>query len=124
MLAGLDVEAGLDRLLELAHSLGVLPAGMGKPWLRERFHVFRRNMQIVESYVPSPYGGQVTLFRAGASLVPGATDLTSGWSQLARTEAHLIPDADHFSLLQEPALDDLVEPLERALAAAEDELRR
>ena len=73
----------------------------------------------VESYVPRPYDGRVTLFRAGASLALGARDLTSGWSQLARTEAHLIPDADHFSLLQRPALDHLVEHLEGALAAAE-----
>jgi len=67
-----------------------------------------------------PYGGPVTLLRAGASLRPGATDLTSGWSELARTEAHLIPDADHFSLLQRPALDYLVKSLERALATVED----
>lgn len=49
------------------------------------------------------------LFRASASLAPGATDLTADWGLLARTEAHLIPDARHFSLLQMPALHRLVE---------------
>ncbi len=102
----------------------MLPPGLGKPWLRERFDVFRRNTKALESYRPRPYGGPVTLFRAGASLAPGATDLTSGWDRLARTEAHLIPDADHYTLLQGPALDQLVEHLESSLAAVEDESRR
>jgi len=38
---------------------------------------------------------------------------------LARAEAHLIPDANHISLLQQPALDHLVEHLRSDLAAAE-----
>ncbi len=119
MLQGLDVEAGLDRLLELAREGGLAP-DLGKPWLRERFELYRRTMKTVESYLPRPYGGRVTIFRADASLAPGATDLTSGWAQLARTEAHLIRDADHVTLLQRPALDQLVEHLESALAAVED----
>jgi len=123
MLAGLDVEAGLDRLLELARTAGVLPPGLGKPWLRERFETFRRITKTVQSYVPPPYGGPVALFRAGASQTPGNTDLTSGWSRLARTEAHLIPDADHYSLLTGPALDQMVEHLQSALVTAGEESR-
>jgi thioesterase domain-containing protein/acyl carrier protein len=120
MLEGLDLEAGLDRLLELARAEGGLRE-LDKPWLRERFNLYRRARATVEGYLPRPYGGRVTLFRADASLAPGATDLTSGWDQLARIEAHLIPDADHGSLLQRPALDQLVEHLEGALAAVEGE---
>jgi thioesterase domain-containing protein/acyl carrier protein len=123
-LEGLDVDAGLDRLIELAQTEGMLPPDVGKPWLRERFDLYSRIATAVQSYLPRPYGGQVTLFRAGASLAPGTTDLTSGWRRLARTEAHLIPDADHFSLLQTPALDRLVEHLESALAAVEGEPSR
>ena len=78
----------------------------------------------MESYLPRPFGGRVTLFRAGASMapgaVPGAADLTEGWDQLATTEAHLIADADHGSLLQMPALDQLVELLENAFAAGDE----
>jgi thioesterase domain-containing protein len=118
MLEGLDIEAGLDRLIELSEAEGILPPGLGKPWVRERFDLYRRTTTAVESYVPRPYGGHVALFRASASLAPGATDLTGGWSLLARTEAHLIPDANHFSLLQMPALDRLVEQLQSDLALA------
>jgi thioesterase domain-containing protein len=124
MLKELDLETGLDRLHELARAAGILPPGVGRPWLAERFEVFRRNAEISESYSPRPYGGPVTLFRAGALLAPGAADLKWGWDRLARVDAHLIPEADHFSLLQEPALDQMVEHLENAFAAVEDERQR
>ena len=75
----------------------------------------------METYLPRPYGGRVTLLRASESMAPGATDLTEGWGRLARFEAHLIPDSDHGSILQTPALDVLVEHLENAIAAVENE---
>jgi thioesterase domain-containing protein len=119
ILEGLDVDAGLDRLIELAQAEGMLPPDVGKPWMRERFDLYSRTATALQSYRPRPYGGQVTLFRASASLAPGATDLTAGWGRLARTEAHLIPDTDHFTLLQMPALHHLAEHLESALSAVE-----
>ena len=121
MMEGLDVETGLDRLLALARATAGLPPELGKPWLRERFELFCRTLQTVESYLPRPYDGRVILFRADASLAPGTTDLTAGWDRLARIEAHLIPDADHVTLLQRPALDRLVEHLESALAEVDSE---
>jgi thioesterase domain-containing protein len=119
MLEGVDAEAGLDRLLEFGQAEGVLPAEVGKPWLRERFDLFKRNLQALRGYVARPYRRRVTYFRAGAGLAPGATDLTSGWSALAHTEAHLV-DSDHISMLRRPALDDLVEQLSKELAMIED----
>jgi thioesterase domain-containing protein/acyl carrier protein len=120
MLEGLDLEAGLDRLLALARAEGGLQE-LEKPWLRERFNLYCRAMTTVEGYSPRPYGGRVTLFRADGSLAPGTTDLAEGWDRLARTESHLILNADHGSLLETPALDQLVEHLESALAAVEGE---
>jgi thioesterase domain-containing protein/acyl carrier protein len=120
LLEGLDIETGLDRLMDLARAEGLLPPGVDKPWVRERFELFRRTLTALRTYQPRPYGGKVTLFRAGASLAPGETDLTSGWGLLARTEAHLIPDADHNSLLQRPALDRLVEKLRGDLERADE----
>jgi amino acid adenylation domain-containing protein len=114
-LEGLDLEPGLDRVMELARAEGLLPPGVDKSWMRERYELYSRTVIAVESYVPGPYEGQMVLFRASASLPPGATDLTAGWGLLARTEAHLIPDTNHFSLLQMPALDRVVELLGPAL---------
>ncbi len=111
MLEGLDVDAGLERLFELSRAEKVLPPDVDKSWMRERFGLYRRTVTAVESYVPRSYGGRVLLFRASASLAAGTTDLTSGWSQLLEAEAHLVRDANHFSLLQMPALSQLVELL-------------
>ncbi len=120
LVEGLDVEAGLVRLLELARAGGMLSADVGMPWMRERFNLYCRTMTTVEGYLPRPFGGRVILFRADTMMAPGAVDLIWGWDRLARTEAHLIVNADHASLLQEPALDQLVEILESALADAEE----
>jgi thioesterase domain-containing protein/acyl carrier protein len=119
VLEGLDVNAALDRMVELGRRKGVLPPEVDKPRLHERFDLFNRHMKVLQGYLPRPYGGSVTLFRASASLPPGTTDLTAGWSMLADAKAHLI-EADHYSLLQRPALDHLVEHLQDGLAKAED----
>jgi thioesterase domain-containing protein len=121
MVEGVDVEAGLGRLLELARAEGMLSAEVEMPWMRERFNLYCRTMTTVESYLPRPYGGRLILFRADAMMAPGAVDLIWGWDRLAMTEAHLIVNADHASLLQEPALDQLLEHLESALATVEGE---
>jgi thioesterase domain-containing protein len=34
ILEGLDIDAGFDRVFELARAEGALPPGMGKPWMR------------------------------------------------------------------------------------------
>jgi amino acid adenylation domain-containing protein len=120
MLQGLDMDAGLDRLVELGRAEGVLPPDVGKPWMRERFDLFSRNVKALQGYKARPYGGRVTLFRASASLAPGATDLTSGWGTLAGVDAHLL-DADHQSLLRRPALEHLMEQLRSHLTVAESE---
>jgi amino acid adenylation domain-containing protein len=120
VLAGLDVDSGLDRLVELGRAAGVLPPDVDRPRLRERFDLFSRNVKALEGYAPRPYGGRVALFRASASLAPGVTDPAFGWSALADAEAHVL-DADHYSVLQRPALDGLVERLGSALARVEGE---
>ncbi|HBL28673.1 MAG TPA: hypothetical protein DD490_17700, partial [Acidobacteria bacterium] len=119
LLEGLDVEAGLDLLIELAQADGELPADVGRSWMRERFDLHRRTSIAVETYVPRPYGGSVILVRADASLAAGAADLAAGWGSLARIDAHLVPGANHFSLLQPPVLDRWVEHLKSSLAAFE-----
>ncbi|HBL30034.1 MAG TPA: non-ribosomal peptide synthetase, partial [Acidobacteria bacterium] len=118
VLEGLDVSAALDRMVELGRREGVLPPEVDALRLRERFELFSRHMKALQSYLPRPYGGSVTLFRAGASLPPGATDLTAGWGELAPAEVHLLA-ADHYSLLQRPALDHLVGHLKDGLRRAE-----
>jgi hypothetical protein len=56
----------------------------------------------------------VALFRASASLRPEGEGAAPGWSVLARAEIHIF-EADHYTLLQSPALDGLVEQLKADL---------
>ena len=119
VLAGLDVNEALDLMVELGQREGVLPPELDRTRLRERFDLFNRHMKAWQGYLPRPYGGSVTLFRAGASLPPVAKDLSAGWNALTDADVHLI-EADHYSLLQRPALDGLVEHLQGKLAAVED----
>jgi thioesterase domain-containing protein len=119
LLEGLDVNAAFGRMVELGRREGVLPPEVDEPRLRERFDLFHRHVKALHGYLPRPWDGPVSLFRAGASLAPGAADPTAGWSALVRAEVHLI-EADHYSLLQRPALDRLVEHLQDGLARAED----
>jgi thioesterase domain-containing protein len=127
-----QIEAAGDTALLAAFSLLAQPseeqpasvraegmAELEKPWLRERFHLFCRSMTTLDGYLARPFGGRLTLFRAEGAMPPGVTDLAWGWQHLAPTDAHLIRGADHGSLLQSPALDQLVRILERAFERIE-----
>jgi amino acid adenylation domain-containing protein len=120
VLEGLDVDEALDRLVELGRSEGVLPPDLDRSQLRERFDLFGRHLKALQGYAPRPYEGEAVLFRASGSLAPGATDPTLGWSALTRAEVHLL-DADHYSMLQRPILDRLVEQLRSHLKRVEVE---
>jgi len=120
VLAGLDVETALDRLAELGRREGVLPPDVDTPRLRARFDLFRRHVQALEGYRPRPYEGPVTLVQAGAASEPASP---GGWCALVRAEPCVLK-GDHYSLLLKPALDRLVEHLERDLARAKDPQRR
>ena len=107
--------------------LGVLPPDLDKPRLLERFDLLCRHAKALERYGTRPYGGRVTLFRASASLAPGALDPAAEWGSRIRSETCLLK-ADHDSVLRSPALDRLVEllksDLEKAEASAPDALTR
>ncbi|HJX26389.1 MAG TPA: AMP-binding protein, partial [Thermoanaerobaculia bacterium] len=117
-LQGLDVDAGLDRLIEIGSAEGLLPPDVDRSRLREHFDRYCSNVRALHGYVPRPYEGRTTLFRASGSLAPGAEDLTSGWGVLVDSKVHLL-DADHESVLRSPALDRLVEELRQDLAKVE-----
>ncbi len=74
------------------------------------FNVYKINHRAVEQYVPRPYAGRITLFRAAES--PIATpDQTLGWGELAgAVDIQLIP-GNHTSMLLEPGVRTLAERL-------------
>jgi thioesterase domain-containing protein len=109
---GLSIEAGIDRMIEVGRVRGLLPSNIDQLWLRKRFDLFSRNVKALHKYEARPYQGRVTLLRATGSLRAAATDPTCGWGALATTQVHLI-EADHLSILRQPALAELVECLKK-----------
>ncbi|HEX3126552.1 MAG TPA: amino acid adenylation domain-containing protein, partial [Thermoanaerobaculia bacterium] len=63
-LEGLDVEAGLERLLERLRLADLLPTGSGVDPLRRILRVYQANTRAARLHVPGRYPGRVTLFRA------------------------------------------------------------
>ena len=72
--------------------------------------------QAVRMYRPQPYAGRVTVFKAEHAW--GPTDL--GWGELARggVQMELVP-GDHYSMIQEPQVEQLSRKLAHALNAAD-----
>ena len=118
VLAGLEAEAGLARLLALGRSEGILPPEVEVSHLRELLNLFRRHLRAARNYVPGPYGGSVTLFRATGSMTSETADPTFGWGRFASIDLRLL-DGDHYSVLRNPRVEALAEALRRRLEAAE-----
>ncbi len=110
--AGLsELEAGeaLRGLFEQAQGMGLLPPGLDRDDLEQRFASFAANHRAMARYRGGPCEAPLLLLRAAAT--PGAPDL--GWERVAGqpVEVHDLP-GDHYNLLQEP----LVEKLAGAIA--------
>jgi thioesterase domain-containing protein len=122
-------------LLALIDSRAALPRGEGREWsdadllelvtqeleedrgeaVRSAFRglkiVARVHLEALRSYRPGAYGGTVRLLRAaGASA--DTDDPNLGWGAYCtqEIEAHAL-DADHFTILREPAVDAVAEKL-------------
>lgn len=88
---------------------------------RHIFTVFQNNVQAVHSQPPAPYGGRVTLFRAGEQTKTNALydDLLLGWGPLAESVRMLEVPSDHAQMMKPPQVDALAAMVKRELAACE-----
>jgi thioesterase domain-containing protein len=117
-LRALPAEGRLAAFLQAARNAGALPAGMGERQAGRLLRVFTANVEAARSYRPEPCSGPVLLVRAGRR-PEGAdgADATLGWGSLAPGLATTVVDADHYGLLREPALEELIQVFEDALRA-------
>jgi amino acid adenylation domain-containing protein len=111
---------GMFRLSKTApHKPGVetlfLVSHLPKPYLEQMDIHFRALMD----YVPRPYPGRVTLFRARAQGLLHFVPPDLGWGDLApgRVEKHVIP-GDHNSILHTPYVQTLAARLRASLEDA------
>jgi len=99
--------AHLESPGEATVSEAEVPTGLAETTARRLRAVFSANRTAVRAYRPEPYPGKVLLVRAARRL----DDPTLGWKSLASDLVAEALDADHYSLLQEPAVESLAQLL-------------
>jgi thioesterase domain-containing protein len=124
-LENLAPETPLAEAFAAAQAAGLLPAELDFAETLRMLSVFRANLRRLQAYAGSPYPGRVTLFRAAGpasareTLLPSeppAADL--GWEAFAAAVDIEPISADHYSLVQPPAIEALAARLRARLAAA------
>jgi thioesterase domain-containing protein len=120
LLALLDSHARNDTHDD-AGTLATLAAwelGDGQSWPEQHFatveQIVHAHLGAVRRWTPKPYDGRTILFAAHQRGV--VRDATLGWAPLMPRLSVIEVEADHFSLLREPAVDDVAARLHAALA--------
>ena len=120
LLALLDSHARSDPHAD-ANGLATLAAwelGDGQSWPQQYFATVERivyaHLGAAGRWTPKPYDGRAILFAAHRNGV--VRDATLGWGPLLPRLSVVEVEADHFSLLREPAVDQIAEKLRAALA--------
>jgi amino acid adenylation domain-containing protein len=120
LLALLDSHAQNDPHAD-ADGLATLAAwelGDGQSWPQQHFAKVERivyaHLGAARRWAPKPYDGRAILFAAHQRGV--VRDTTLGWGPLLPRLSVIEIEADHFSLLREPAIEEVAEKLRAALA--------
>jgi amino acid adenylation domain-containing protein len=119
LLALLDSHARNDTHddADVLATLAAWELGDGQSWPQEHFAKVERivyaHLRAASRWTPKPYDGRVMLFAAHQSGV--VRDATLGWGPLMPRLSVIDVEADHFSLLREPAIDEVAEKLRAAL---------
>jgi thioesterase domain-containing protein len=91
--------------------------GDGQAWPYQDFATVERivhaHLRAVRRWTPKPYDGRAILFAAHQNGV--IRDATLGWGPLLPRLSVIEIEADHFSLLREPAIDEVAHKLHAAL---------
>ncbi|MFL6313358.1 MAG: amino acid adenylation domain-containing protein [Terriglobales bacterium] len=102
---------------ELA-ALAAWELGDGQSWPHRHFATIERivhaHLRAVRRWSPKPYDGRALLFAAHQRGV--VRDATLGWGPLLPQLSVIEVEADHFSLLREPAVDEVARKIYAALA--------
>jgi thioesterase domain-containing protein len=88
--------------------------------IRSILPIVYANSQAAYRYLPKPYSGQITLFKAAEQPDAYRDDPTLGWSALVNDiQLHEVP-GNHLSLLQPPQVQTLAQQLKTCFARAEN----
>jgi amino acid adenylation domain-containing protein len=102
-LRALPEDRRVEHVIERIRAAGLMPAGLGPAQVARRIAVFTATIRALNAYQPAPYDGRLTLLQASEG-----TDVRDAWSALAADLDHQMLRGDHYSILQEPGIDQLV----------------
>jgi thioesterase domain-containing protein/acyl carrier protein len=124
---GLPAEEQVEYVLGRMEQADAVPPDIGRPQLRRVLRMHQLNATALRGYVPLPYPGRVTLFRAevntGLDYIarhPALGDPELGWGELITEpmEIHDVP-GDHGLMVYEPFVKALAERLGDCLVRAQ-----
>jgi amino acid adenylation domain-containing protein len=112
----LEPDEQLLYLIEQARQFNLIPPDLGLVEVRRLLQIFTSHIQAAKTYIPQPYPGRVTLFRASEGAVADSQDLTLGWEELATegVDLHWVP-GDHHTMVVEPHVQVLAKQLRACL---------
>lgn len=122
----LDPDEQLIHVLHLARKDGLVGPDVGSEQARRIIDTFVINDRAASQYVPKPYPGRLTLFRATGPRMYGNVshnedaDPTLGWGRLAAggVDVRLVPGS-HDDLIARPHVEGLARELKDCLASAQ-----
>ena len=107
--------------------VGAPPEGVSKDEGNDNFHhtlarVVEANMVAQRKFVPQPYDGPLTVFRASDPFVEPYQDTQLGWGPVVRgsIEDYIVP-GDHSSITVEPSVRILSAQLDQCLKRAQSQ---
>ncbi len=98
-------DADLDALAAALVQRGLVAADDARAWVESRYELFRADVDAASAYRPAPFSGPATLVIPDSD--PSATEGLDSWRAVASRLEVVRATGDHFSLLEEPGVDDV-----------------
>ncbi|MEG3960427.1 thioesterase domain-containing protein, partial [Microcoleus sp. herbarium2] len=119
-----DISLSLDSIRELGsdeqllyvmekiREINLIPPDVGLAQARYLVQILKSHIRAAKVYIPQPYQGRPTLFRASEEETANSQDLTLGWEELATegVDLHWVP-GNHSTMVREPHVQVLAKQL-------------
>jgi thioesterase domain-containing protein/acyl carrier protein len=111
----LEPDEQLLYVIEQAKQLNLIPPDLELGQAQRLVQMLKSHIYAGKIYIPQPYRGRVTLFRASEE-VADSDDLTLGWRELATegVDLHWVP-GNHLTMVREPHVQVLAKELRACL---------
>jgi thioesterase domain-containing protein len=108
----LEPDEQLLYVIEQARQLNLIPPDLELAQAQRLVQMLKSHIYAAKSYIPQPYRGRVTLFRASEEADVASQDLTLGWQELAPegVELHWVP-GNHRTMVSKPHVQVLAKQL-------------